>query len=163
MCNRYYDRTPCSCTDCERVKYSVLTDEHDMQERHRAYDAIKPASPREWEARLDEVAPKVYRIEPINSPPHNGLCITRIVVRPPDEGANNRLLGYARVTFNHCFGVWTRILARESGRIYLQFPNRKTQAGIFLDTANPITDACRLWVETLVLRHWQESQREVVA
>lgn len=100
-------------------------------------------------------------VEPLSGPSHNGLRVTQITFRAADEYANDKLVGYARITLNDCFTVWTRIV-RLGDRVVLQFPNRRTHAGALLDTANPATAACRVWIESVVLGHWAATQREEV-
>lgn len=76
------------------------------------------------------------------------MDITEVRVFPVEE---EKLKGYATITFDGCFVVRdVKIIAGTSG-LFVAMPSKKRKDGTYRDTAHPLTSEMRAAIESKVL------------
>jgi stage V sporulation protein G len=79
--------------------------------------------------------------------------ITDVRVYPVDE---EKLKGYATITFDHCFVVRdVKIIAGAKG-LFVAMPSKKRKDGTYRDTAHPLTSEIRGRIESMVIQAYRE-------
>jgi len=81
--------------------------------------------------------------------------ITEVRVRVHEE---NRLKGYASVTFDDCFVVRNIRLVQSDTGVMICMPSRRMADGRHKDVAHPITNACRRMIEEKILSAYTAEQ-----
>lgn len=83
--------------------------------------------------------------------------ITDVRVFPVDE---DKLKGYATITFDDCFVVRDlKIIAGTSG-LFVAMPSKKRKDGTYRDTAHPLNSEMRTAIETKVLEAYRQATGE---
>ncbi|MCG3196435.1 MAG: septation protein SpoVG family protein [Candidatus Omnitrophica bacterium] len=81
--------------------------------------------------------------------------ITEVRVYPVTH-EDERLLGYATITFDAAFVVRDLRLIRGTGGLFVAMPSRKRADGTYSDVAHPLNPDLRQKIETKVIAAYQE-------
>lgn len=84
------------------------------------------------------------------------ITITRLTVRPIE--GKTRLVGAADISINDAFRITgIRILKRQDGELFVDYPSRQTADGRYVSIAYPVTSEVRTGIEELILAKYRES------
>jgi len=82
----------------------------------------------------------------------SGVVITDIQVRPVN---NERLRGWATVTFNNVFVIKGIRIIMGNNRLFVAMPSRPQKDGSYQDVAHPITKDFRDYLEDRILEVYE--------
>ncbi len=83
------------------------------------------------------------------------MQITEVRVYPVTH-EDERLLGYATITFEAAFVVRDLRLIRGTHGLFVAMPSRKRSDGTYSDIAHPLNPDLRMQIETKVIAAYQE-------
>lgn len=87
--------------------------------------------------------------------------ITEIRIRKRKPNPQNRLKATASVTFDNQFVVHgIKILDSEKGT-FIAMPSKRTREGKFTDTAHPINQDTRMWLQEAILEKYATAEDPV--
>jgi stage V sporulation protein G len=82
------------------------------------------------------------------------MNITEVRVYPVEE---ERLKGYATITFDDCFVVRNLKVIQGNNSLFVAMPSKRRKDGTYVDTAHPLNNETRRMIEEKVLeRYWTE-------
>lgn len=87
------------------------------------------------------------------------ISITRLTVRVIH--GKGRLVGAADISLNDAIRITgLRIIERDNGQLYVDYPSRKTTNGRYLSIAYPVDESVRKGIEDVVIGEFEKTRAE---
>ena len=91
----------------------------------------------------------------------NGLVVTECVVNLDFPTSDRKVKAFANITLNGAFAVQAiRVVEFANGKTIVAFPNRVRHNGSRKDTAHPINQEARLWLDGIILGEYARACRD---
>ena len=83
--------------------------------------------------------------------------VTEVRVFPVDE---DKLRGYATITFDHCFVVRDLKIIRGTSGLFVSMPSKRRKDGTYKDIAHPLNNDTRRMIEEKIIAEYERALAE---
>lgn len=87
------------------------------------------------------------------------MRLTEVKVFPVND--DEKLKAYATIVFDDCFVVRDLKIIHGNSGLFVAMPSKKKKDGTYRDTAHPLNNETRRWIEEAVLGEYERELRKL--